>query len=246
MRSTAQDLRATPPPSQHLQTSARHHVQTCRRDPCNHTRMVTKDEVDHQLTTKRLQMQTPLQITFRDFPPSPSLEERTREWVAELETFFDGIVSCRVSIEAPHRHHHQGRLYRVRVELGVPGERIVVGRSPDEHAAHADPYVALRDTFRATRRRLEDYVRRRLRHEVKSHALPSHGRIVHLEPDFKYGRLVTEDDREIYFHRNSVIGGIEHLTLGAEVRFHEEEGDEGPQATTVEPIGAHGHHAVSP
>ena len=190
-------------------------------------------------------MQTPLQITLRGIPPTPTLEARVREWVDELETFFDGIVSCRVSIEAPHRHHHQGRLYRVRIEIGVPGERIVVGRSPDEHAAHADPYVALRDTFRAARRQLEDYVRR-LRGDVKSHAAPPHGRIVHLEPDLEYGRLATEDGREIYFHRNSVIGGIEHLALGAEVRFHEEEGNEGPQATTVEPIGVHGHHAVAP
>jgi hypothetical protein len=105
-------------------------------------------------------MQTPLQITFRDLPPTPSLEARVRASVDELDKHFDGIVSCRVSVEAPPRHHHHGGLYRVRVELGVPGGRIVVGRSPDEDAAHADPYVAVRDTFAAARRQLEDYVQR--------------------------------------------------------------------------------------
>jgi ribosome-associated translation inhibitor RaiA len=81
--------------------------------------------------------------------------------VEELETFFDRIVSCRVSVEAPHRHHVQGQLFRVSIEMGVPGERIVVGGATDEHAAHADPYVAVHDAFKAARRRLEDHARRR-------------------------------------------------------------------------------------
>ena len=114
-------------------------------------------------------MKRPLQITFRGLPPTPTLEARVRASVDELETLFDGIVSCRVSIETPHRHHHKGALYRVRVDLGVPGRHIVVGRSPDEHAAHADPYVAVRDAFRAVGRKLEDYARR-LHGEVKTHA----------------------------------------------------------------------------
>lgn len=89
-------------------------------------------------------------------------------WVDELESIFDRIVSCHVVVEAPHRHH-QGGLYAVRVELGVPGEHIVAGRSPAEHAAHADAHVAVRDAFRAVRRQLEDHIRR-ARGDVKSHA----------------------------------------------------------------------------
>src|SRR5205823_4404747 len=38
----------------------------------------------------------------------------------------------------------------------------------------------------------------------------------------------------IYFHRNSVVGaGFDRLTLGALVRFSEEMGEKGPQASTV-------------
>ena len=111
-------------------------------------------------------MQTPLRLVFHRMPPSPALEARIRRLAKELELVFDGIVSCRVSIEAPHRHHHQGQLYRVGIEIGVPGGRIVVGRSPDEHAANADAHVAVRNAFRAARRRLtmrrrlDEYVRR--------------------------------------------------------------------------------------
>jgi cold shock CspA family protein len=186
-------------------------------------------------------MQMPPQISFHQLDPSPALAADVKKWVDELERFFDRIISCRVSIEAPHRHHHQGRLYRVRIEIGVPGEHIVVRRSPDEHGAHADAYVAVRDAFREARRQLEDYARR-MRGDVKSHAAPLHGRITHIEPDLEFGRIATEDGRDVYFHRNSVIGGIERLEAGTEVRFHEEPGAKGPQATTVEPIGEHGHH----
>ena len=186
-------------------------------------------------------MQLPLQITFHQLPSSPALEANVRRRVDDLEKFFDRIISCRVSIEAPHRHHHQGRLYRVRIEIGVPCERIVVRRSPDEHTAHLDAHVAVRDAFREARRQLEDYVQR-LRGAVKTHVRPLHGRVVHIVPHLRFGRIATEDGRDIYFHRNSVIGGIEHLEIGAEVRLHEEQGAEGPQATTVERIGEHGHH----
>jgi ribosome-associated translation inhibitor RaiA len=113
-------------------------------------------------------MQTPLQITFRHFPPSPALESDLRSRVADLERVFDRITSCRVLVEAPHHHQQQGQVFRVRIEIAVPGEQLVVGRSPDGHAAHEDPYVAARDAFRAAHRQLEDYARRR-RGEVKTH-----------------------------------------------------------------------------
>jgi len=108
---------------------------------------------------------------LRQLPESPSLEAQVRSAVSELEELFDGIVSCRVLIEA--WHEQQGQLYRVRIELNVPGDHLVVGRSPDKDAAHEDALVAVRDAFRAARRQLEDYVRR-LGGRIKTHAAPPH------------------------------------------------------------------------
>jgi ribosome-associated translation inhibitor RaiA len=102
-------------------------------------------------------MRTPVQITFHHLAPTPALQAEVRKRTDDLDTFFDGIVSCKVLIDAPHRHQHKGRLYRVRIEIGVPGDRLVFGRSPNEHVTHADPYVAVREAFRAARRRLEYY-----------------------------------------------------------------------------------------
>jgi ribosome-associated translation inhibitor RaiA len=104
-------------------------------------------------------MKTDPQIAFHQMPTSPALEAHIRRAVDGLETHFDRMTGCRVSVEAPHRHHRHGRLYRVVIEIGMPGGRVVVGRSPDEHAAHSDAHVAVRDAFRAARRRLDDRVR---------------------------------------------------------------------------------------
>ena len=113
-------------------------------------------------------MQIPLQITFHDLPPSPALDDEVRRRVDELGHTFDRSVSCRVLIDAPHRHHQQGRRYRVRVDLAVPGRTIVAARSPEEDASHEDVRVAVRDAFDAVERRLADFVQRR-RGEVKTH-----------------------------------------------------------------------------
>jgi len=59
-----------------------------------------------------------------------------------------------------------------------------------------------------------------------------------LFPKQDYGFLETPDGREIYFHRNSVLHpGFDRLEIGTEVRFVEELGQEGPQASTVAIVG---------
>jgi cold shock CspA family protein len=181
-----------------------------------------------------------LHITFRNTDPSPAVETRIRERARELEGIFDRIVSCRVVVEAPSRRRH-GDLYHVRVDLNVPGREIVVKRSPPEHQAHEDVLVTIRDCFDAVRRQLEDHVRRR-RGDVKAHEVPSHGKIARLIAEADYGFIEASDGTEVYFHRNSVAdGGFEKLTVGDDVRFslHDAEGDKGPQASAVVPIGRH-------
>jgi cold shock CspA family protein len=148
-------------------------------------------------------------------------------------------MSCRVVVEAQHQHHHKGNLYHVRVDITVPGHELVVSRDPKDHQAHQDVYVAIRDAFDAARRQLEDYARK-LRGDVKEHEVPPHGHISELLPEQDYGRIQTTDGRSIYFHRNSVINAdFDSLSTGDPVRFDEEVGDEGPQASTVRVIGKH-------
>lgn len=99
-------------------------------------------------------MQIPIQITVRDMVRSEGLDEHISAKAAKLEQYFSPITSCRVVIEAPHKHSHQGRQYVVRLDITVPGQEIVVNHEHDE-----DVFVALRDAFDAAKRRLEDYAR---------------------------------------------------------------------------------------
>jgi ribosomal subunit interface protein len=108
-------------------------------------------------------MQIPMQITIRDIEHSEVLETHIREKAKKLDEFFNHIMSCRVVVEMPHKHHHQGKQYNVRIDIGVPGNEIVVNHDHSE-----DVYIALRDAFDAAKRQLEDYVRK-VRGDIKTH-----------------------------------------------------------------------------
>jgi ribosomal subunit interface protein len=182
-------------------------------------------------------MQKPLELTFRHMDPSPAMEDAIRERVDKLERFCGDIIGCSIVVEAPHKHHQQGNLFHLRIDVTVPGKEIVVKRSPDGHHAHEDPYVALRDAFDAVRRQLEDYSRER-RGEVKHHEEAAHARVTELWPEMDYGRMLTPDGRDVYFHRNSIVNGsFDDLDIGTELRFEEEAGDEGPQASSAYIVG---------
>jgi ribosomal subunit interface protein len=114
-------------------------------------------------------MQIPLDISFRNMDPSPAVEARIREKAAKLERFHERIISCTVVVEAPHRHHHKGKIYSVHIDISVPGkDHLIVDRAKPADHAHEDVYVAVRDAFNAAVRQLEDYTRR-MRGDVKAH-----------------------------------------------------------------------------
>jgi cold shock CspA family protein/ribosome-associated translation inhibitor RaiA len=209
-------------------------------------------------------METPLQITFRNMAPSESIEKRIGKKVEKLKLLYNRLLSCRVLIEAPHRHHYKGRCYTVRIDLMVPGGELVIRKTPNrletkkfsrskelatelrerhepsKQAAREDLYVAIRDAFNAAGRKLQDYARRRSL-AIKLHEPRPHGRVITLFPEERYGFLKTPDDREIYFHGSSVLDpGFERLDIGMKVYFAEEKGEKGSQASTVRFARRHG------
>ncbi|HWL88718.1 MAG TPA: HPF/RaiA family ribosome-associated protein [Polyangiaceae bacterium] len=176
----------------------------------------------------------PCQLTFRDFPPSPALAELIRKKADKLDEFFNSIIACRVVVEAPHRHHQHGRHYHVRIDLTVPGGELVIGRDSFYKKAHENAYSAVEDAFDDAERVLNEHARR-VRHEVKRHDGVSRARVKKLFMEQGYGFLETRDGQEVYFHKNSVLhGGFRKLHIGDEVRYAEEDGDNGPQASTVD------------
>jgi ribosome-associated translation inhibitor RaiA len=122
-----------------------------------------------QLAAQPATMQLPLQITFRQMEPSPAIEARIRELAARLEKFSTHIMRCHVVVEPPAGHHSQGAPFEFHIDITLPEREVSIRRARPFDPAHEDPFVALRDAFRAARRRLQDYERRR-RGGAKSHA----------------------------------------------------------------------------
>jgi Sigma 54 modulation protein / S30EA ribosomal protein len=109
-------------------------------------------------------MTSALQIHQTGVAGSSELEPEIERRFDRLARYSDEIQRCQVWIEAPHGHHLRGRLYEVRIRITVPDEEIVVEDQPQGD----DPRVLLRESFRAARRQLQDYVRRR-RRDVARH-----------------------------------------------------------------------------
>ncbi len=208
-------------------------------------------------------MKIPVHIVFRNIEPSEMVEELIRNEAAKLETFSDRIMGCRVAVEIPHRHRRKGSPYHVRIDLTLPGKEIVVKRAPslaqrtkqegelnltkdlEVDIPHKNLRIAINDAFKAAGRRLQDCTRRQ-RGQVKSHESRPVAQVSKLLPDEGYGFLTTPEGREIYFHQDSVLNrGFHRLRIGTKVSFVEEQGEKGPQASTVRLAGPNGKPRIT-
>jgi len=172
-------------------------------------------------------MKVALQVTLRDMPRSDAVEAEIRRRAAKLEDFCDRIMSCRVTVETPGAHKHQGKLFAVHVDVKVPGEEIASTRRQENE----DVYVAIRDAFEAVRRRLEDYMQRS-RGETKRHEPLLHGRVVRLFDD-GHGFIEDGEGNEYYFDEAGVVRPGDKLVVGTAVEFLGEAAAQGLQAKRV-------------
>jgi len=174
-------------------------------------------------------MEVGLLITARDVELTDAIRAEITEKAEKLNKYYDRIMRCSVVLESPKRHQHEGKLYSINIYLTVPGGgELVVKRESNK-----DLYVAIRDSFLTARRKLEDFAAQQ-RFETKHRETPPQGKITSLFQDKGYGFLTDPDGLEIYFHRNSVVNkDFEKLKIGMKVRFAEEMGVKGPQASTV-------------
>jgi hypothetical protein len=98
-------------------------------------------------------MVIPLKVVDHAGLLTGKLMEHVRERSEKLSHFCNRVKQCRVSVDGPGQHALRGRI-RVRIYLSVPGSEIAVNRLAAE-----DLPIAIRKSFDAADRRLEDYVR---------------------------------------------------------------------------------------
>lgn len=192
-------------------------------------------------------MQIPPEISFHDMPQfdqaQGNLREQAegyiRERIERLEKFCDYITSCRVTVEQPHRHQHKGNPFRVRVEVRIPPQKDLV--AIEEHAPgnkeYSDgyPQPVIRAAFQSMERQLKKVTAQTRNAPTGIMTEEPRGLVVRLFADEGYGFLRTPDGREFYFHRHSVLhDDFERMTIGTEVRFVEQMGEMGPQASSVQ------------
>ena len=184
-------------------------------------------------------METPVEIDFQGMAPVDRLRQSIATHIANLEHRCGRITACRVVLKAPGGHHRQG-FYEVNIRLALPnGREVNVARSPAPDERYTDVDFTINDAFKRARRRLQDHVRR-MQGQVKAHAEQSTAKVVRIDQERGFGFLETADNREIYFQKNSVLdGGFGRLAIGTHVAFAEEQGDKGPQASTVRLLGKH-------
>ena len=185
-------------------------------------------------------MQEPLQISFHNMDSSDALERRVREHWARLERHYDGIISARIVIEAPHKQPHKSTL-GISISIGVPGRDIVVKREQRLHETDNHAAWVINEAFHAAERQLEDYAQKQ-RRDVKAHeGEREYARIVRLYPDQDYGFIETRERLDIYFHRDVVRDAdFDDLKVGSEVLYTlaPDEGPMGPMASSVWTLGS--------
>lgn len=186
-------------------------------------------------------MNVPPEVSFRGVERNPQLETFLDRRIDRLEEICDYINSCRVAIEKPHEHQRQGNPFRVRLDVTVPpGKELAATAGQLDNDHHDDLRTVMVDAFEAMEGQLRELVERQ-RGDVKS-SDDLRGLVTKLFPDDDYGFLKdVETGREVFFHRGAVVGdAYEDLQVGTEVRFVEVDGDDGPQASTVQVVGIPG------
>jgi cold shock CspA family protein len=183
-------------------------------------------------------MQTQPKIDFQGVEASSRQQEQIMRQIEKLEDRYGRATACRVVVKGPGAHHHTGGLYEINLHLVLSNKReVAIERTPKLDERFQDFDFALNDAFKRARRRLQDQVRR-MRGKVKHHETAPTGVVKKMVAEDGYGFIEAPDGREIYFHRNSVEGfEFNALKPGVRVRYSEEEGREGPQASRVTPLG---------
>jgi ribosome-associated translation inhibitor RaiA len=107
-------------------------------------------------------MDTPLEIAFKGLDKSRAIEAKIMERAGRLQRHFDRMTHCRVVVSAPNKHAHKGKVYEIKIDIGIPGDKpLIVTHEAAVANASESLHIALRDAFDAAERRLDELHDRR-------------------------------------------------------------------------------------
>ncbi len=173
-----------------------------------------------------------LQIESRDIEMTPEWKEEIEERMSRLQSGHGDLIHGRVTLTKNLHHNHASNVAEALVVVSLPGRHTITARKREKTFEEA-----IRAAFSAMQTELRKYREKWSSKEIRRSSPPLRGVIAKLFPERGYGFILPEDgDEEVYFHRNALHGlKFEELEDGADMAFNVEEGERGPQATTVSP-----------
>jgi cold shock CspA family protein/ribosome-associated translation inhibitor RaiA len=179
-------------------------------------------------------MQTPPIISYHNLDPVPAINALIEKRIAVLERISDRITGCEVTMEAAQKRKLHGRMFKVRLNLHIPGPDFSVAQEVAQGSAQDDLILAVNRAFSAAEKHLKRQKKKMGAVEVKHHPPVLHGKITLLEPELGYGYLQADDGREVYFQKDGLTSDDwDQLEKGTRLRFREMEGEKGPYAAAV-------------
>jgi hypothetical protein len=102
------------------------------------------------------------QIVFDGVKQSDSIEGHIRGELEKLSDIDLQVTSSKVVVAPPHGTHFSGDPYCLRVWLTIEGcPDVIVNHDPGAGTRHDAQQIAIQDTFKIVRRRLEGSFRKR-------------------------------------------------------------------------------------
>ena len=173
-------------------------------------------------------------IAYRNIDHSPAVEALVRRRIEMLERRDDRITGCDVTLEAPQKKQRHGSVYKVRLNLHMPGPDLSISREVAQGSAQDDLMLAVNRAFSAAETALKKRKKTLAGIEVKHHPPVLHGQIAELEPELGHGWIRADDGRMVYFQRDSLTGNDwDKIAVGDEIEFSLMEGEKGSFAVNV-------------
>ncbi|HBP88999.1 MAG: HPF/RaiA family ribosome-associated protein [Nitrospira sp.] len=173
-----------------------------------------------------------LQIDSRNVTMTPRWKTEIESRMADLQAGHDDLIHGRVTLTKNAHHKKSENVAEALVVVTMPGRHTLTARKEEKTFEEA-----IRAAFFAMAIEVKKFRDKRASKEIRVSPIPLRGVISKLFLKEGYGFLLQDGGGEVYFHRNAVHGmKFEELEDGVEVSFNVEDGEKGPQATTVNPL----------
>ncbi len=171
-----------------------------------------------------------LAIESRNIEMTPRWKSEIESRMADLQERHQDLIHGRVTLTKNLHHKKLANVAEALIVVTLPGRQTKTARKEDKTFEEA-----IRTAFDTIAIELRKYREKRGRIEVRTSPIPPfRGVICKLFPKEGYGFILKEGGGEVYFHKHALQGlTFDELSDGTDVTFNLEEGEKGPQATTV-------------